>query len=382
MTKPLAGIRVLDMTRVLAGPWATQLLADLGAEVVKVEQPGHGDETRSWGPPWATGPDGAREASYFLSANRGKKSVAIDIATPEGTARVRALAADSDVYVENFKVGGLEKYGLDCAALRAAHPRLITCSITGYGQDGPYADRPGYDFIMQAMGGLMSLTGETEGEAMRAGVAVTDVFTGMYAASGIMAALLKRERTGEGSAVDVALFDVQVATLANQALGALVTGRAPKRHGNAHASIAPYQTFGCADGVIAVAAANDGQYRRLCGILGAEALAAHPDYASNELRVTNREALIAALEPMFASLAVAPLVDRLNAEGVPAGPVNDLPAMFADPHLIARGIVGSAAHATLGSVPTVACPLRFDGAPLAPTSAPPALGQHNDEILG
>lgn len=380
--KPLDGIRVLDMSRVLAGPWATQLLADLGAEVIKIEQPGKGDETRSWGPPWATGPDGAREASYFLSTNRGKKSVAIDIATPEGAARVKALVATCDVYIENFKTGGLTKFGLDCATLREEFPRLITCSITGYGQDGPYADRPGYDFIMQAMGGLMSLTGETAGDAMRAGVAVTDVFTGMYAANGITAALLKRERTGEGSAIDVALFDVQVATLANQALSALVTGRAPTRWGNAHASIAPYQTFHCADGVIAIAAANNGQYKRLCEVLGAGELGAHPDYASNELRVANRPALIAALEAAFADYKVVALVDRLNASGVPAGPVNDLPAVFADPHLVARGVIGSAAHSTLGRVPTVACPLRFDGELLAPTSAPPTLGQHNGDVLG
>lgn len=379
-TAPLSGLRILDLSRVLAGPWATQLLADLGAEVIKIEKPGEGDETRSWGPPWLD-VDGAREASYYLSANRGKRSVCIDFARPEGARLIARLAARSDVLVENLKVGTLARYGLDHGSLATANPALIYCSITGFGQDGPYADRPGYDFIIQAMGGLMSLTGATSGEPMRAGVAVIDLMTGLYAANAIQAAVRHRERTGRGQAIDMALLDVQVATLANQALGYLVSGHNPRRWGNAHPSIVPYQSFATIDGDIAVAAANDGQFSKLCGALGAPSLAADPRYARNADRVSNRAGLIARLQTILADGTTAHWLCKLEAAGVPAGPVNDIAAVFADPQVVHRGMRTASSHPTLREVPGVRSPIRLSDSPVGAKSAPPPLGYDTRAVL-
>jgi crotonobetainyl-CoA:carnitine CoA-transferase CaiB-like acyl-CoA transferase len=375
----LDGIRILDLSRVLAGPWCTQLLADLGATVIKVERPGTGDDTRSWGPPWqeSSASPGTRMSSYYMSANRGKQSVAIDIAQPEGAALVRALAAQSDVLVENFKVGGLEKYGLGYAELSAIDPRLIYCSITGFGQDGPYAERPGYDFIIQGIGGLMGVTGAPEGEPMRAGVALTDIMTGMYAVNGILAALLQRARTGRGQHIDVALLDVQVATMANQALYYLVTGENPGRHGNAHASIVPYQAFSTRNGDITVAGANDGQFRRICDVLGAAALGADPRYATNASRVRHREELIPHLQALMALWDQGDLLAALEAAGVPAGPINTLSQVFADPQVRHREMAFTQESPSMGEVPAVRCPLRRSGA----AAAPPALGADTDAVL-
>ncbi len=381
--QPLDGVRILDLTRVLAGPWCTQLLADLGATVFKVEKPGEGDDTRSWGPPFreSSVSPGTRMATYFMSANRGKYSVAIDIAHPDGAALVRDMAAQCDVLVENFKVGGLAKYGLDFASLQAVNPRLIYCSITGYGQTGPYAERPGYDFIVQGMGGLMGLTGDVNGEPMRAGVAVTDLFTGMYACNGILAALHQRHTTGLGQHIDVALLDVQVATMANQAVGYLATGRNPSRHGNAHASIVPYQVFSTQDGEITVAAGNDSQFRKLCAVLGEPALAADSRFARNAERVRHREVLIPHLQLLFSAWAQAPLLAALDAGGVPAGPINTLSQVFENPQVAYRQTQFSQMSPTMGEVPAVRCPLRLSGADVGAALPPPALGEHTVEVL-
>jgi len=380
----LDGVRVLDLTRVLAGPWCTQLLADMGATVIKVERPGEGDDTRSWGPPWRAGTldPNAQWATYFMSANRGKRSVAIDIAKPEGADLVRALALQSDVFIENFKVHGLAKYGLGYADLHALNKRLIYCSITGYGQDGPYAERPGYDFIVQGMGGLMGLTGATDGEPMRAGVAVTDIMTGMYACTGILASLHQRERTGEGQHIDAALLDVQVATMANQSVGYLGTGRNPRRYGNAHASIVPYQAFATQDGNITVAAGNDGQFQKLCAALGEPELAADPRYTSNALRITNRDILIPHLQALLSCWRQADILARLDAGGVPAGPINTLEQVFANPQVIHRGMAFTQHSDVLGDIPAVRCPLRFSGSEVGSSLPPPALGAHTREVLG
>jgi crotonobetainyl-CoA:carnitine CoA-transferase CaiB-like acyl-CoA transferase len=380
---PLDGTTILDLSRVLAGPWCTQLLADLGATVIKVERPGEGDDTRSWGPPWRESnvTQGTRMASYFMSANRGKRSVAIDIAHAEGAALVRDLARHADVLVENFKVGGLAKYGLGYADLAAINPRLIYCSVTGFGQTGPYAERPGYDFIMQGMGGLMGVTGAPDGEPMRAGVALTDIMTGMYAVNGILAALLHRARTGAGQHIDVALLDVQVAAMANQALYYLVTGQNPGRHGNAHASIVPYQAFATKDGDVTIAGANDGQFRRLCAVLGQPELAADPRYATNAARVLNRESLIALLQAALLAWEQAPLLAALEAAGVPAGPINTLAQVFADPQVQYRGMAFTQNSPTMGEVPAVRCPLRFSAADVGSNLAPPALGRDTGAVL-
>jgi crotonobetainyl-CoA:carnitine CoA-transferase CaiB-like acyl-CoA transferase len=349
MDKPLAGLKVIELARILAGPWAGQLLADLGAEVVKVERPGSGDDTRGWGPPFA--PDGS--AAYFHACNRGKSSVAIDLATPGGQAQARDLVRDADVLIENFKVGGLAGYGLDHASLAAVNPRLIYCSITGFGQDGPYASRAGYDLIIQGMGGMMDLTGDPAGEPMRAGVAVADIFTGVYAATAILAALRGREATGAGCHIDMALLDVQVAVLANQAMNYLVSGEAPHRLGNAHPNIAPYQAFAVADGHIIVAVGNDAQFRRLCALLGI------PDearFATNADRVGNREALLAALVPAIALRRRGELLDALAAAGIPAGPINGVAQVFADPQVVARGM-----RIDRGGMPGIASPIVIDG---------------------
>jgi crotonobetainyl-CoA:carnitine CoA-transferase CaiB-like acyl-CoA transferase len=379
----LDGVKILDLTRVLAGPWCTQLLADLGATVFKIEKPGEGDDTRSWGPPFAESSvtPGLRMATYFMSANRGKYSVAIDIATPEGAALVREMAAQCDVLVENFKVGALARYGLGFDDLRAVNPRLIYASITGYGQTGPYAARPGYDFIVQGMGGLMGLTGEAAGEPMRAGVAVTDLFTGMYCCTGILAALHQRHTTGVGQHIDVALLDVQVATMANQAVAYLATGHNPPRHGNAHASIVPYQVFAVRDGDITVAAGNDSQFRKLCAVLGDPGLTADARYAENASRVQHRAVLIPHLQRLFLQWDKVRLLAALEAGGVPAGPINTLSEVFEDPQVVARETRIMRASALMGEMPGVRCPLRMSGAEVGAVLAPPVLGEHTEEVL-
>ena len=349
MDRPLAGLKVLELARILAGPWCGQLLADLGAEVVKVERPGSGDDTRSWGPPFAE--DGS--AAYFHACNRGKTSLPIDIATPEGQERVRALACETDVLIENFKVGGLAAYGLDYESLRAMNPRLIYCSITGFGQNGPYAARPGYDFIVQGMGGAMDLTGEPDGPPQKSGVAYADIFSGLYATTAILAALRGREATGAGCHIDLALLDTQVAVLANQAMNYFVTGEPPHRHGNAHPNIAPYQTFSVADGELIVAVGNDGQFRQLCALLG---LAEDVRFATNADRVANRAALDALLAGAMVLRTRDQLLSELAAAGIPAGPINDLAQVFADPQVIARGM-----RIERGGVPGLASPIVIDG---------------------
>ena len=370
MAKPLAGLRVVELARVLAGPWSGQLLADLGAEVVKVERPGAGDDTRQWGPPFVTGAAGENlGAAYYHSCNRGKRSVAIDIATAEGQAAVRALIAEADVVIENYKVGGLVKYALDPATLRADFPRLIVCSITGFGQTGPYAHRAGYDFIVQAMSGFMSLTGEPDGPPQKAGIAYADIFTGMYATVGILAALRRRDATGAGTHVDMALLDSQIAVLANQAANYLASGVAPKRMGNAHVNVVPYQLFATADGQLVVAVGNDSQYRKLCAILGAPEWAEDPRFVTNAARLANRAALIPLLAARIATWDAQPLSLALEAEGVPAGPINDLAAVFADPQVMARGMRIRPDGAFIDGV---ASPIVIDGERMvAATGAPP-----------
>ena len=374
MPKPLEGIRVVELARVLAGPWCGQLLADLGAEVVKVERPGAGDDTREWGPPFVTAPDGeALGAAYYHSCNRGKRSVAIDIASADGQAEVRALLADADVVIENYKVGGLVKYGLDPARLRADFPRMVVCSITGFGQTGPYAHRAGYDYIVQAMSGFMSLTGEPDGPPQKAGIAYADIFTGMYSAVAILAALRRRDVTGEGAHVDMALLDSQVAVLANQAANYLVSGVVPKRMGNAHVNVVPYQVFATADGQLVIAVGNDGQYRKLCGILGVPEWADDPRFANNAARLANRTELIPLLAAKIATWNAQPLSLALEAEGVPAGPINDLAQVFADPQVRARGMRFRPEGA---SIDGVSSPIVIDGERMvAAAGAPPLDGR-------
>ncbi|AVA15435.1 MAG: CoA transferase [Sphingopyxis granuli] len=372
--RPLEGLRVVELARVLAGPWCGQLLADLGAEVVKVERPVAGDDTRHWGPPFVTDEDGANlGAAYYHSCNRGKRSVAIDIATAQGQAEVRALLADADVVIENYKVGGLVKYGLDPARLRADFPRLIVCSITGFGQTGPYAHRAGYDFIVQAMSGFMSLTGEPDGAPQKAGIAYADIFTGMYATVAILAALRRRDVTGAGAHVDMALLDAQVAVLANQAANYLASGVAPKRMGNGHANVVPYQAFATADGQLVVAVGNDGQYRKLCAILGEPQWGDDPRFATNAARLANRAELIPLLAAKIATWEGQPLSLALEAEGVPAGPINDLAGVFADPQVIARGMRFRPEGA---SIDGVASPIVIDGERMVAATAAPPLGGH------
>jgi crotonobetainyl-CoA:carnitine CoA-transferase CaiB-like acyl-CoA transferase len=359
--KPLAGIRVLELARILAGPWAGQLLADLGAEVIKVERPVEGDDTRHWGPPFLTDPKGGSlDAAYYHSTNRGKRSIAIDIASPEGQAEVRALTARSDVVIENFKVGALARYGLDHAGLSAVNPRLITCSITGFGQTGPYAGRAGYDFIIQAMGGAMSLTGEPEGEPQKAGIAYADLFTGMYSAVAILAALHRRNETGIGAHIDMALLDSQVGVLANQALNFMATGKVPPRMGNAHTNLAPYQSFRTSDGDIIVAVGNDRQFVKLCAILGLDGLAEDERYRTSPARVVNRETMIPVLAEAIALWPRDTLAAKLEAQGVPGGPINPLDAVFADRQVVARGMA-IASPGPDGLLPGLACPIVIDG---------------------
>ena len=364
MDKPLAGLKVLELARILAGPWAGQLLADLGAEVVKVERPGSGDDTRGWGPPFAA--DGA--AAYFHGCNRGKSSVAIDLEDAEGQARVKALAAKADILIENFKVGGLAKYGLDYPSLAEINPRLIYCSITGFGQNGPYAARAGYDFMIQGLGGIMSLTGEADGQPQKIGVAFADIFTGVYAANAILAAVIGREETGRGCHIDMALLDTQVAVLANQAMNYLVSGNVPHRMGNAHPNIAPYQTFAAADGHVIIAVGNDGQFAKLCELLDLASLPGDPRFRSNADRVGNREALEAALAPALALRNKEALLAALADAGVPAGPINDIAEVFADPQVVARGM-----RIDAEGVPGVASPIVIDGKRQVAESGSPKL---------
>jgi crotonobetainyl-CoA:carnitine CoA-transferase CaiB-like acyl-CoA transferase len=355
--KPLAGIKVVELARILAGPWCGQLLADLGAEVIKVERPGDGDDTRHWGPPFLHGPAGENlDAAYFHACNRGKTSHAIDIATPEGQAEARALIAGANVVIENYKVGGLSKYGLDPTSLRAAHPQLVVCSITGFGQDGPYAHRAGYDFIIQGMGGAMSLTGEPDGAPQKAGVAYADIFTGVYSAVAILAALRRRDVTGQGAHIDMALLDTQVGVLANQALNWMANpAKVPDRMGNGHANLVPYQAFETRDGALIVAVGNDSQFRRLCEVLGLT-LADDRRFATNPARVTHRALLIPMLEAAIRGWAKAALYEALEAAGVPAGPINAVDEVFADPQVIARGM-----QIVHDGIPGLASPIVIDG---------------------
>ncbi|KAA0682369.1 CaiB/BaiF CoA-transferase family protein [Roseomonas genomospecies 6] len=380
MPGPLSHVRVLELSRVLAGPWAAQTLADLGADVIKVERPGAGDDTRAWGPPWA-----GEESAYFLSTNRGKRSITIDFERPEGQELVRKLAAQADVVIENFKVGGLVKYGLDYDSLKAINPGLVYCSITGFGQDGPYAKRAGYDFMIQGMGGLMSITGQPDAEAgggpVKVGVAVTDVFTGLYATIGVLGALAHRDRTGEGQWVNLALLDVQVAVLANQAMNYLVGGKAPQRLGNAHPNIVPYQAFATLDGHIILAVGNDGQFAKFCQVAGRPELAQDPRYATNPARVANRKELVPILELLLEQRSSRDWLSALEAVGVPCGPINDVSQVFADPHVQARNIHQDLPHPSAGTVPTVASPIRYSATPIEHTVAPPTLGQHTDAVL-
>ena len=370
---PLAGVKVVELARILAGPWAGQTLADLGAEVIKVEAP-EGDDTRRWGPPFIER-EGDRSAAYFHATNRGKKSVIADFRKTEDQAFVRDLVRDADILIENFKLGGLAKYGLDFASLSQVNPRLIYCSITGFGQNGPYAHRAGYDYIIQGMSGLMSVTGEPDGQPQKVGVAVTDIFTGVYAATAILAALHQRGTTGKGQHVDMALFDVATSVMANQAMNYLASGTAPMRMGNAHPNIVPYSVFDCADGWIIIATGNDGQYRRLCRVLGVEALAEAPDYLTNADRIANRAALTAAITERTRLWQKTDLLAACEAEGVPAGPINDMAEVFADPQIVARGM-----RIDCGGVPGVRSPMTFSDAELATGAPSPRLGEHDASV--
>jgi crotonobetainyl-CoA:carnitine CoA-transferase CaiB-like acyl-CoA transferase len=375
---PLAGVRVLELARILAGPWAGQLLADLGADVIKVERPEEGDDTRQWGPPFvrsAAGDD--LGAAYFHSCNRGKRSIAVDIATSDGQARVRALAADADVLIENFKVGGLARYGLDAAALRAINPRLVYCSITGFGQTGPYAHRPGYDFIVQGMGGMMSITGEADGPPQKSGVAYADILTGVYSVVGILAALRQREQTGRGAHVDMALLDTQVGVLGNQALNWMVSGVVPHRMGNGHPNLVPYQSFACMDGDVIVAAGNDRQFARLCAVLDRDALASDSRFATNPDRVVNRQILIPLIAKATSTWESAALYAALEANGVPAGPVNRIDQVFADPQVVARQMQRAVTNGA-GELPGLAAPIVLDGNRMGSRKSAPRLGEDGE----
>ncbi len=383
----LSGLRVLDLSRVLAGPWAGQLMADLGADVVKVERPGAGDDTRAWGPPWLKDEAGVPtgEAAYYLSANRNKRSLTIDLAQPEGQALVRRMAAKADILIENFKAGGLRQYGLDYDSLKAANPRLIYCSITGFGQTGPYAARAGYDFLIQGMGGLMSLTGRPDGTAgggpMKAGVALTDVMTGLYAAVAALAAVARRERTGTGQYIDLALLDVQVACLANQAANYLVGGAIPGRMGNAHPNIVPYQEFATADGYMIIAVGNDRQFAKCCEVLGHAEWADDECFATNPQRVKFRQELVARIHRVTVTRTTAQWVAAMEAAGVPCGPINTLDKVFADAQVQARGMRIDMPHPLAGSVPLVANPIRMSESPVQYRRAPPTLGADTAEVL-
>jgi len=387
MTTALGHLRVLDLTRVLAGPWCTQLLADLGADVIKIERPGSGDDTRAWGPPYLRAADGGdtSEAAYYLAANRNKRSVTVDLTRPEGQEILRALAAQSDVLVENYKVGQLAGYGLDYATLATVNPRLVYCSITGFGQSGPNAARPGYDFIIQASGGFMSITGERDdrpgGGPQKAGVAVSDLMTGMYATVAILAALAHRASSGRGQHLDLALYDVQVAMLANMNMNCLTSGRAPGRAGNAHPNIVPYQVFAAADGALVIAVGNDAQYARLCEIAGAPELARDARYARNADRVRHRDTLVPQLEALVRQRPVAEWLAALDAAGVPCGPIQDIAQALSDPQVAARGLRVDLPHPLAGRVPLVGNPIHASATPPIYERAPPLLGEHTEEVL-
>ena len=380
---PLSGVRVLDLSRVLAGPWATQALGDLGAEVIKIERPGAGDDTRRWGPPFAVDVEGGRsDAAYFFSANRNKRSVTVDIADPEGAALVRALARDAQVLVENFKVGALAKFGLDYASLAALNPALVYCSITGFGQTGPDSGRAGYDYMIQAMGGLMSITGEPDRPPVKVGVAVADLFAGLYASNAILAALLHARATGEGQHIDIALFEAQAAMLANQATNWFVSGEVPQRMGTAHPNLAPYQPLPTRDGALVVAVGSDGQFRALCQALEASALGVDPRFADNALRVAHRAELTRALEVLTVRSTTAELIQALEAAGVPCGPINTVEEVFAEPQAQARGLVVEQDREDLGGkVLTVASPMRLSRTPVSYRAPPPALGADTAAVL-
>ena len=372
MAGPLQGVRVIELARILAGPWAGQTLADLGAEVIKVESP-QGDDTRRWGPPFVDR-DGTLDAAYFHATNRGKKSVTADFATQPGRDKVRALIADADIVIENFKLGGLQKYGLDYASLSAEFPRLIYCSITGFGQTGPYASRAGYDYIIQGMSGLMSVTGPADGQPHKVGVAVTDIFTGIYASTAILAALHARASTGKGQHIDMSLMDCAVSIMANQAMNYLATGTAPGRLGNFHPNLAPYQVVPCADGHIIIATGNDAQYQRLCSVLGLDGLAQHPDYATNAMRVRHRDALSALICAQTENWTKADLLSACEGRGVPAGPINTMDEVFADPQVIARGL-----QLDMDGLRGVRSPFTFSGYDLDFSRPAPALGQDDPD---
>jgi crotonobetainyl-CoA:carnitine CoA-transferase CaiB-like acyl-CoA transferase len=380
MAPPLAGLKVLELARVLAGPWAGQVFADLGAEVIKVESPS-GDDTRRWGPPSVDNGDGTSDAAYFHACNRGKRSILVDFRKQEGREIVRELARRSDVLIENFKVGALARFGLDYQSLKAVNPALVYCSITGFGQDGPYAPRPGYDFIIQAMGGLMDVTGAPDGEPQKVGVATVDIFTGLYAVVAIQAALAHRAGTGAGQLIDMALLDTQVGVLANQAMNYLTSGVIPRRLGNAHPNIVPYQVFAAADGHIVVAVGNDGQFRQLVTVLGAPALADNPLSATNEARVANRAVLVPELARLIASFARADLLARLETANVPAGPINTIGEVFADPQVVHRAMRIDLPHGSGASLPSVRTPIVMSETPLVSDRASPMLGEHTAEIL-
>ncbi|SOE49146.1 L-carnitine dehydratase/bile acid-inducible protein F [plant metagenome] len=390
MGAALAGIKVLDLSRVLAGPWCTQVLADLGADVIKVERPGAGDDTRHWGPPFLRDTQGqdTREASYFTACNRNKRSITVDMAHPEGQALLRRMAAEADVVVENFKVGGLRQYGLDYDSLSALNPRLVYCSITGFGQDGPYAERAGYDLMVQAMCGLMSVTGQADDEPgggpLKVGVAVVDVFTGLYASNAILAALHARQASGRGQYIDMALLDVGVAVLANQAAGFLATGNAPARAGNIHPSLAPYQDFPTRDGNVLLAIGNDGQFARFCAAIGSPAWAQDARFATNTARVRHRDALLALMGPVMLLRTTAEWIALLEDRAVPCGPINTIAQAFDDPQVQARGLrvdLPRDAGDGIAGIATVASPMRLSETPVDYRRAPPALGQHTDEVL-
>jgi len=387
MPGPLSHIRVLDLTRVLAGPWCAQNLADLGAEVIKVERPKKGDDSRAYGPPWIKDAAGkeTREAAYFMAANRGKKSITIDIAKPAGQAIVRDLAKRSDVLLENYKTGDLARYGLGYEDLKALNPRLIYCSITGFGQTGPYRERPGFDFMVQGMGGFMSVTGERDdrpgGGPQRAGVPIVDIMTGMYATIAVTAAIASRERTGAGQYIDMALLDTQVAILANQGMNYLATGVPPGRLGNTHPNIVPYQSFKTKDGDIILACGNDNLFNKFCEVADAMHLPKDPRFATNAKRVENRAAMDEVLAPIFKQRTTAEWVAALEKGGVPCGPINNLKEVFDDPQVKARGMRIELPHATAGKVPLIRSPMRFSGTPIEHAMGPPTLGQHTDEVL-
>jgi crotonobetainyl-CoA:carnitine CoA-transferase CaiB-like acyl-CoA transferase len=383
----LDGVRVLDLSRVLAGPWCTQTLADLGADVIKVERPGSGDDTRGWGPPFLKDRDGhdTAEAAYYLGANRNKRSITIDIARPEGQDLVRRLADTCDVMIENFKVGDMARYGLDAASMRATRPRLIYCSVTGYGQTGPYRDRAGYDYAIQGLGGLMSVTGERDdrpgGGPQKVGVAVADLFTGMYATVGILAALRHRERCGQGQVVDMALLDTQVAMLANLGANYLVTRQPPKRAGNAHQNIVPYQVFEVADGHLILTVGNDGQFERFCAVAGRPELPQDPRFAKNADRVRHRDTLVPLLAEVLRTRTRADWLAALEAAKVPCGPINDLGDVFADPQVRSRAMTTTVEHPLAGPLELVSSPIKLSGTPVAVRRPPPLLGEHTEEVL-